>query len=116
MLTEAKLPVNAITIHGGAQVTREGRTSRVPKSDLVAVVQTLLQTERLGIDGNLPEAGVLTAELQAFKYAIGASGHTKFGNDVGLWREAPNDDLVLATACAAWFGESGYRPLRILSF
>jgi hypothetical protein len=105
MLTQARLPVTAITITGGDTVTRESRDYRVPKRDLVSVVQVLLQTSRLKIDATLPEASILTAELQGFKYSITASGHDRYGNDVAAWREAAHDDMVLATAVACWYGE-----------
>ncbi len=105
MLTQARLPVTAISITGGDTVTREGRDYRVPKRDLVGVVQVLLQTGRLKIDATLPEASILTAELQGFKYSITASGHDRYGNDVSAWREAAHDDMVLATAVACWYGE-----------
>jgi hypothetical protein len=112
MLRGTKLPVTAISIHGGATVTREGRDYGVPKRDLVSVVQVLLQTARLKIDKTLPEASVLTAELQAFKYSISASGHDRYGNDVSEWRENSHDDLVLAVAVAAWYGENQPPPRR----
>jgi hypothetical protein len=69
------------------------------------VVQVLLQTGRLKIDATLPEASILTAELQGFKYSITASGHDRYGNDVSEWRENAHDDLVLATAVGCWYGE-----------
>ncbi len=109
MLTQARLPVTAITITGGDAVTREGRDFRVPKRDLVSVVQVLLQTSRLKIDATLPEASILTSELQGFKYSITAAGHDRYGNDVAAWREAAHDDMVLATAVACWWGEQ-WRP------
>jgi hypothetical protein len=100
MLTEAKLPVTAISITGGDSITREGRTYRVPKRDLVSVVQVFLQTGRLKIDKTLPEASVLTTELQGFKYSISPSGHDRYGNDVSKWRENSHDDLVLTLEIA----------------
>jgi hypothetical protein len=109
MLTQARLPVTAISITAGDTVTREGRDYRVPKRDLASVVQVLLQTSRLKIDATLPEASILTAELEGFKYNITASGHDRYGNDVAAWREAAHDDLVLATAVACWWGEQ-WRP------
>ena len=39
--------VVAVSIHGGDRVNHEGRHYRVPKRDLVAVVQVLLQQRRL---------------------------------------------------------------------
>lgn len=106
MLTQARLPVTAISITGGDTVTREGRDYRVPKRDLVSVVQVLLQTGRLKIDATLPEASILTSELQGFKYSITASGHDRYGNDVAAWRENAHDDMVLAVAVACWYGEN----------
>jgi hypothetical protein len=81
----------------------------VPKRDLVSVVQVLLQAERLKIASSLKEASTLTAELLAFKVSINLRGHDSYGNDAGPWRENPHDDLVLAVALAAWYGEH-YRP------
>lgn len=83
-------------------MSRDGRDYRVPKRDLVSTVQVLLQAERLKIARALPEAQTLVNELLAFKVTISNQGHDSYGND---WREAPNDDLVLAVAVAAWFGE-----------
>ena len=49
----------------------------------------------------LPEAPVLVEELQNFKLKI-----TTAGNDTyEAWRESDHDDLVLAVAMAAWYGE-----------
>jgi hypothetical protein len=109
MLRAAELSPIAVTITGGDTVTQDGRDYRVPKRDLVSVVQVLLQAERLKIASSLKEASTLTAELLAFKVSISLKGHDSYGNDVGPWRENPHDDLVLAVALAAWCGEH-YRP------
>ncbi len=58
----------------------------------------------------LKEAQTLVSGLQAFKVSISLKGHDSYGNDVGQWRENPHDDLVLAVALAAWYGES-YKPV-----
>jgi len=76
----------------------------------VSVVQVLLQAERLKIASSLKEAATLTAELLAFKVSISLKGHDSYGNDAGMWRENPHDDLVLAVALAAWYGEE-YKPV-----
>ncbi len=109
MLRAAELQPVAVTITGGDAVTQEGRDYRVPKRDLVSVVQVLLQSERLKIASSLKEAQTLTSELLAFKVSISLKGHDSYGNDVGPWRENPHDDLVLAVALACWYGEK-YRP------
>ena len=46
------------------------------------------------------------AKVRAFKVSISLKGHDSYGNDVGMWRENAHDDLVLAVALAAWFGEN----------
>jgi hypothetical protein len=73
----------AVTITGGDAVSRDGREYRVPKRDLVSVVQVLLQAERLKIASSLKEASILTAEMLAFKVSISLKGHDSHGNDVG---------------------------------
>ncbi len=46
----------------------------------------------------------LADELHNFKVTISALGHDSYGAGDG-WREGAHDDLVLAVALAAWFGE-----------
>ncbi len=106
MLRAAELSPVAVTITGGDAVSRDGQDYRVPKRDLVSVVQVLLQSDRLKIARALPEASTLTSELLAFKVSINLRGHDSYGNDAGQWRENPHDDLVLAVALACWYGEA----------
>ena len=89
MLRTAELSPAAVTITGGDTVSSDGSDYRVPKRDLVSIVQVLLQSERLKIAKALPEAQTLTAELLAFKYDVNLRGHIIYGNDVGSWRENP---------------------------
>lgn len=96
-----------ISIHGGDQATKDGSEWRVPKRELVSVLQVLLQTKRMQVASALPEAATLTREMLAFKVEISKSGHDTYGND---WRENPHDDMVLAVALAAWAGEKIVRP------
>lgn len=105
MLRAAELEPVAVTITGGDAVSRDGRNYRVPKRDLVSTVSVLLQSKRLKIVPTLKEAQTLTSELLAFKVSISLKGHDSYGNDVGPWRENPHDDMVLAVALAAWYGE-----------
>lgn len=94
--------LTAVSITGGDSMTREGNEYRVPKRELVSVLQVLLQTDRLGVAASLPEAGTLTKEMLAFKVTFSKTGHDTYGND---WRENDHDDMVLAVALAAWHGE-----------
>lgn len=104
LLVKARLPVQltAVGITGGHEVTSDGIWRMVPKRDLVSTVQVLLQSGRLHIAAQLPEAETLTRELQNFQVKI-----TTAANDTyGAWREGTHDDLVLATALACWLAEA----------
>ena len=76
-------PARVFTITGGDAVSRDGKDYRVPKRDLVSVVQVLLQAERPKIASSLRKASTLTAELLAFKVSISFKGHDSYGNDQG---------------------------------
>jgi hypothetical protein len=95
----------SITIHGGSAVTEEFGGAggfRVPKRDLVASVQTLLQNGHLKIAPEMELAAVLKKELLNFRVKINpATAHDSYEH----WREADHDDLVLATALACWYRE-----------
>jgi hypothetical protein len=87
-----------IQIIGGANVSKENGMTRVPKRDLVSVVQVGLQNRKLKIAEELELAETLSRELQNFTVKI-----TDAANDVyGAWREGTHDDLVLAVALAVW--------------
>jgi hypothetical protein len=99
----------AITITAGAAVHREGWDDiHVPKKDLIGVVQVLLQQQRLKIAEGLPTAALLTTELLGFRQRITAHANITYGAGED-WRSAPHDDLVLATALAAWYAEQPRR-------
>jgi hypothetical protein len=96
----------AISIHGGAEVRRDlpgrplGLAFGVPKRDLVAAVQVLLQSGRLKFADGLPDLATLKRELLAFKARIDPqTAHDSYA----AWREADHDDLVLAVALACWY-------------
>jgi hypothetical protein len=87
-----------IQIVSGANISEEFGMTRVPKRDLVSVVQVGLQNRTFKIASGLPEAENLSRELQNFTVKI-----TDAANDVyGAWREGTHDDLVLAVALALW--------------
>jgi hypothetical protein len=101
MLYHAGLPVVPVWMTAGSTVSRKGRIIRVPKRDLVSVLQVLFQTGRLKIATSLPLGPVLVDELMNFRAKI-----TPAGNDTyEAWRERDHDDLVLALAIAAWYAE-----------
>lgn len=74
----------------------------LPKKELVGTLLVLLQTRRLQLPRELPEAQVLVQELQHFRMRpalVGQSAEL-------AWRERERDDLVLALGLAAWLGET----------
>jgi hypothetical protein len=104
----------SVLIHSGERVSQENAglrdiILRVPKRDLVAAVQTLLQNGRLRIAAALPLADVLRKELLNFRVKVDPkTAHDSYS----AWREGMHDDLVLAVACAAWYREYANRQLE----
>jgi hypothetical protein len=96
-----------IQIVGGSNVSEEFGMTRVPKRDLVSVVQVGLQNKTLKIAAGLELSETLSRELQNFQVKI-----TDSANDVyGAWREGTHDDLVLAVALALWTANK--TPFRV---
>jgi hypothetical protein len=102
MLRQARIKatIQPLTMTAGHKASRTDGIYMVPKQELVSTLQVLLQTRRLKIAPTLADAQTLMQELQDFKMKV-----SLFQTDPIAWREAPNDDLVLATAVAAWMGE-----------
>ena len=74
----------------------------MPKRDLVGAVQVLLQTDRLKFAEQIPAIPTLVQELLAFRVKIDPlTAHDSYG----AWRDGAHDDMVLAVAIAAWWGE-----------
>src|SRR5262245_22922143 len=110
-----KLPIQArivpVTITAGHHAAPDGPGWTVPKKDLVAALQVLLQCrpQRILVAKGLPEAQTLVKELHTFRVKI-----TKAANETyEAWREGDHDDLVLAVACAAWVGEKARRQIGL---
>jgi len=105
---KAKLRPIGIMIHGGDKVGHDGSTWRVPKRDLVGMLQVLLQNSRLRVSWKLRLAKILSGEMLNFKAKIDqATAHDSYS----AWREADHDDLLLALAMAVWYGER-FKPRR----
>ena len=98
------LALVSVLITAGDTVTKdEAGYWRVPKRDLVGVIQVLLQSSRLRIADALPETRTLLNELVTFKATITAAGHDTYaGAD---WRSGAHDDLVLSLALCLWYAE-----------
>ena len=113
LLRESRLDPIAITIHGGVTVSREGRDWKVPKRDLVGVLQVLLQSGRLKVSNKLKLGPVLQAEMLNFKVKIDPiTAHDSYS----AWRDNEHDDLVLSAALACWWAERSPKPTGPLVF
>jgi hypothetical protein len=106
-----RLRIARVTIHGGhAANYKRGEGWFVPKKDLVATMQALVQANRFQVLQTLPEAPAFGRELQNFRVKVNLTN----GNETyEAWRDRDHDDLVLSVALACWFGERGLRRLSI---
>jgi hypothetical protein len=73
---EGQVRFEPVSIHGGAETTYSDGYHRVPKREVVATVQRVLQEQRLKIGRDLPEVDVLIHELQTFKAGSALAGTT----------------------------------------
>ena len=101
LFREAGMSPWTVTISAGDEIVESGMSARVPKRDLIATAQVMLQSGRLKIARGLPNASLLLRELQGFRMNV----DLKRTKDSLAWREGANDDLVLALAVGLWTGE-----------
>ena len=93
-----------VTIRGGVPAWSSGRYYHVPKQDLIADVQLLLQMGILKLAGGMAEAEALKEEMGRMEVMISASGSEQFA----CWRGKEHDGLVVATTLACWWLTSGH--------
>jgi hypothetical protein len=67
LFAAAQLDPVAVTITGGDKESHERGDYRVPKRNLVGILQVALQTGQLKVAKSLPEAAILVEELLNFK-------------------------------------------------
>jgi hypothetical protein len=110
---KAQLSPIGVTITAGheAKINDTGGF-HVPKKDLIARLQVLLEQERLKVAKSLPEAEILVEEMLSFGSRTTESGNEVFGN----FKAGSHDDLVLAICVAVWYsdlyGYSGFMPRK----
>jgi hypothetical protein len=110
-LTKAQLctSLKPVVITSGQKISRGASGAwHVPKKVLVCCLQALLRSRRLRVPA-LPERTLLIQEMQAFQVKITATAKETFQ----ARRERDHDDLVLAVALAAWWGEQHPLPSKI---
>jgi len=104
MLRAARPPcrVTAVTITAGEKAHGRGEEWHVPKKDLMAGLQVLLEDGRLKIHRNLRESATLVRELTDVRLNPGAGGHLGGHVRMGADGYGEHDDLALAVALACW--------------
>jgi hypothetical protein len=105
-----RVSIRPITITGGQAVVPDGAGWHVPKIELVSLLQVLFQAHRLQVARLLPMAATLVTELETFQGTV----TVKPTETIASWRERDHDDLLLAIAVAAWFGEHGRKQFWML--
>lgn len=107
----------AVTITGGEREAPHGSARgvarwSVPKRDLIAGVETLLEKRALRIAKNMKDAGALVRELTDMRAVRKSRGRVRLGAD-GCGQ---HDDLVIALALACWKAQRatiGYGRVRL---
>jgi hypothetical protein len=97
--------IAAVTITGGERETRKC----VPKQDLIAGLQTLVEQQYLRIAKSLKHTHLLLRELENMKATRSEAGHMRMNADGA----GEHDDLVIALALACWRAgrrENGFGP------
>ena len=77
MFRSAGLKFVPVWITAGETVSRKGRIVRVPKRDLVSVLQVLFQTQRLKIAESLALRDAIVHELMNFRAKITPAAKTQ---------------------------------------
>jgi hypothetical protein len=105
LFAEAAISVRSLIVSAGhAESRADDGSLLVPKMELVAVLQLLLQGRRFRVSSQLPLAETLVREMECFKAKVTPAG----ASEILDWREREHDDLVLAVAIAAWDGEQNH--------
>lgn len=90
--------LDAVTIVSGHTTRYSEGYYHVPKRELAAVLQVVLQHRTLTIAAD-PLRDVLVKEMANFQVKISAAGNELFAAD---WRTGSHDDLVLSLSLAVW--------------
>jgi hypothetical protein len=88
----------AVTITSGEYAHNNGQAWSVPKRDLIAHVQVLMERDELRIARRMRDVGSLVRELLDMQSTTTVSGRRRFGAE----GYGQHDDLVIALALACW--------------
>jgi hypothetical protein len=104
LFTEARVPAKPIWLTGGIGFQSEGGGYRVAKADLISALSLAVEDGRVKITSTLPEAGQVIQEFQRYerKTPLGTM------DQLALWRDHPEDDIILSLGMSAWYAQHGY--------
>ena len=90
--------IASVTITSGEKESQPGQTWNVPKRDLIAGLQVLLERDQLRIAEKLRDSGPLMRELMNVRTRRKENGRERLGAD----GYGEHDDLVIALALGCW--------------
>jgi hypothetical protein len=107
-LTGSGLPALALFDHAGLRVVplwlttgigfaHESQGYRVAKPDVISALSLRVESGRLKVAAELPEAQAILREFQTFARKTPLGRH----DELAVWREQPEDDVVLSCGIAA---------------
>ena len=110
MIDEGLRPVT-VSITTGAQITEKPTGYNVPKQDIVAILEVLLETHRFSYTKKLRIAERFEEQMREYRMKIARNGRVSFE----ALTEEIHDDLVIAVALPLWYAErtmGGMRDIR----
>lgn len=105
LFKQAQVRCVAVTMHGGFSTTHNGAEWHVPKKELVFRLTSLAQARpvRLALGDRLPFAAEVRHEMATFTAKLNPATASE---SFAAWREQDHDDLLIALAMCAWWGET----------
>ena len=97
-----------VMITAGDRVTKQHPFWRIPRRILLSNLHTLIYTRALTIAGEIRHARTLLKELSSLRLHLAPTGYESFEPA----RSSQHDDLVIATALAAYFATHVKSHLR----
>ena len=111
MMVEQGLRPATISITNGEQIAEKSTGYNVPKQDIVAVIEVLLETKRFTYTNKLRIASRFEEQMREYRVKITRNGRASFE----ALTEDIHDDLVIAVALPLWYAErtmGGMRDVR----
>jgi len=97
-----------VWVKASGELSYEGDGYHVPLAQIYDIVQLLLEHGRLKVVKELPLYAALLEQLKTVNVVLTATGREQFKPAAGV-----GDDLLMAVALAAWWGEN-ISPARLI--